>query len=101
MPTSWQAGTFGLGRADGLGRVGGLSALARFPGEEADGEQHAADPPSGDNEDIRPADGGAEEPALHALYKVPTRKPPGEPQDPRRSGVAERDEDPGQELNRE
>ena len=44
---------------------------------------------------------GAEEPGLHAAEEVPDREDPADPDHPRRRVVPERDEDPGQEEQRQ
>src|SRR5690349_6982659 len=65
---------------------------AWFPGEEADSEQQPADAPGDHDQQVRPAERGAEEPGLHAEREVPDREDAGDPQDPGRRAVAERDE---------
>jgi acyl-CoA synthetase (AMP-forming)/AMP-acid ligase II len=79
----------------------GRSAGTRRPAEEADREQQPGRAPSGHNEDVRPAERRPEERGLHPHHEVPHREDAGDPQDPRGGVVAERDEDPGQELQRQ
>src|SRR5579862_4839964 len=75
--------------------------LAGLPVEVADGDEHAADAPGGHDKHVCPAERRAEEGGLHAEGEVADREDAGDPQDPGRGGVAERDEDPGEELHRQ
>jgi hypothetical protein len=60
-----------------------------------------ATPSGGDHQHVGPVEGRAEEPGLHPVGEALDREDPGDPQDPLRGVVAERDEDPGQEQQRQ
>lgn len=54
----------------------------RLPVEEADRQQHPGRPPGGHDQDVGPAEGGAEVAGLHAVREVLHREDPRDPQDP-------------------
>src|SRR5713101_9673021 len=77
------------------------SAGAGFPAEVARRVEQPGQPPGGHDEHVGPVERGADETGLHAVGEVLDREDPGDPQDPGRRVVAERDEDPGQEQQRQ
>src|SRR5229473_6006180 len=85
------------GRRPGIRDEASGSAGAGFPAEVARREEQPGQPPDGHDEPVGPVERGADETGLHAVGEVLVREVPGDPQDPGRRVVAERDEDPGQE----
>src|SRR5215831_14875415 len=77
------------------------SAGAGLPAEESHRQHQPGHAPGGDHQDVGPVEGGAEEAGLHPVGEVLDREDPGDPEDPVRGVVAERDEDPGQEQQRQ
>jgi hypothetical protein len=70
------------------------SRPAGFPAEEAHGQGQPGQSPGRDHQHVGPVEGRAEEPGLHPVGEVLDREDPGDPEDPVRGVVPERDEDP-------
>src|ERR1035437_10586863 len=80
---------------------GRASACSGFPAEEADREEEPGKAPGGYHQDVGPVERGAEEPGLHSAEEMPDREEPAGPEHPGGRVVPERDEDPGQEEQRQ